>query len=186
MEQVAGEGGACPALLRHSLPASGLETEDAVLARDVARHGDTALPRVGGRHPSSSDGHTGATGAISHVVHGLGGGSGVGILGLGGASVAIHGIGRRAVTSVEAAVAAKEVVVAGVGLVARSTRQGVGHSERSRHDGESGDSGERLREYRDSARSKFGTAVGRGSSVSWSDSLAIVCSESVDLVKKVG
>lgn len=66
VKQVTGKGGAGPPVLVHAGTAGGFEAEDAIIAGDVAGHGDTALPGVGGRGTTLS----GSDGASTHVIHG--------------------------------------------------------------------------------------------------------------------
>lgn len=138
VEQVAGQGRRRAPFFRHPRPARGLEAKDAVFPRDVAGDGDAALPRVGrGRAtPGGGDGPAAVVQAVvgGDVLHGLRRGRGVGVeRGLGRPAVALHGVRGRAVTAVEAAVSAEELVVRRVGLVARPAGQGVGHGECARH-----------------------------------------------------
>lgn len=125
VKQLTGEGGTGPSVLGHARAARSLEAEDAVLAGHVAGHGDTALPAIGRRGAAAR----GGDGAAAHVLDGRLRGLGVGIGRLRGPSVALHLVRRRAVSAVEARVAAKELVVRLVRFVARAARQGVRHGE---------------------------------------------------------
>lgn len=132
MQQVAGEGGAGPAVLVEAGSGGGLEAEDAVLAGDVASDGDAALAGVDGGGAAAGRGD----GAATHVVDGR-------LRRLRvlvqpprqrRPSVPLHLVRRRAVSSVEPRVSPQELVVRPVRLVPRAPRQRVRHCECAGHD----------------------------------------------------
>jgi len=136
VDQIARQRGAWPAFLRHPVATRRLETENAVFSGDIAGHRNAAFPGVGCRRSTPGNGDTSTTASIvcSHILNCLCSGICIAIKRhLRGSSIALHGIGGSAVTAVQAAVLAQELVIRLIGLVTRAARKGVGHGERARH-----------------------------------------------------